>query len=380
MKIYNKNIVIILKSFVFGGAEKQALFLANHLQNELACNVYIYSYIRTDNSKQFYSECKNYNLNNIYIVSNPLSASGNFKYLKRRIKIAVFGLKLRKHKPDIIIPYLNPPSIIANLCYKFSGAKKTFWHHRGADYYRDDKLEQKAFDSCPMFIANSFDGLNELKGKSKLKTNNFVALSNFSTINKTFKSDNLRSLFKIENKTVVIGMVAHFRIQKLQHLLVLAANELMSLGYNIHIILAGYVQESEEEMSNFKLTKDFIEKFNINDKVSIIHDKKAFEILGSFDIGVLFSEKEGMPNAIMEYMAFGLPVVATKHSGCITLLDDDYGFFVNKNDVNLIKEKLEILVKDKPLRESIGAKLKTRIEQVFSIDKYIQSLEKILNN
>jgi hypothetical protein len=131
MKLYNKNIVIIIKSFVLGGAEKQALFLANHLEKNLKCNVYIYSII-PKSTQLFYDEIKKYNLKNIYQVSNPLSASGRFKYIKRRIKIGLFGLKLRQHKPDIIIPYLNPPSIIASLSYKISGSgyfklrKKTF--------------------------------------------------------------------------------------------------------------------------------------------------------------------------------------------------------------------------------------------------------------
>ena len=54
----NKNVVILLKSFVLGGAEKQALFLASYLEKNLKCNVYIYSII-PKSTQLFYDEIKN---------------------------------------------------------------------------------------------------------------------------------------------------------------------------------------------------------------------------------------------------------------------------------------------------------------------------------
>jgi len=45
-----KNIILILKSFVLGGAEKQALYLAQYLQNNRNCKVYIYAYIKSSNA------------------------------------------------------------------------------------------------------------------------------------------------------------------------------------------------------------------------------------------------------------------------------------------------------------------------------------------
>ena len=192
----NKNVVFILKSFALGGAEKQALYLANYLKNHKNCNIYIYAII--DRSTDlFLSEIEKYGLKNIYLVNNPLSAAGKYKYIKRRIKILKFGFNLRKHKPDIIIPYLNPPSIIAALCRKISGTKYAFWHHRGEDYYRNDKLESIASQKIPFFIANSIGGCKELNLKFKRKIEKFKYLPNFSTIQTVNIKKEIQDLNKI---------------------------------------------------------------------------------------------------------------------------------------------------------------------------------------
>jgi len=376
----SKNIVILLKSFVLGGAEKQALYLASELQNKRACNVYIYSYIKSPNPGLFYQECQKYNLKNTVIVKNPLSASGNFKYLKRRIKIALFGLNLRKHKPDIIIPYLNPPSIIASLCYKIAGAQITFWHHRGPDYYRADRLERIAVKKSPFFIANSPDGKEELIETLKIPRENTSFLPNFSTVKDISQSRKIDVLNPLKGK-IVIGMVAHFRVQKLQHLLLKSFNKTISKYNTIHLVLAGNIYESDDELSNYKAVKELIKENKLESKVTILHNQKTDSILPYFDIGVLLSKKEGMPNVIMEYMAYGLPVVCTKHAGCVSLLGADYPFYINdNNDTEKIAFKLETLVKGKQLRKKIGAENKNRLQKDFLIDTYLDKLATLINN
>jgi len=374
---HSKNIIFILKSFVLGGAEKQALYLAQYLQNKRNCKVYIYAYIKSPNAVLFYKECEKYNLKNLCVVNNPLSASGRFKYLKRRIKIALFGLKLRKHKPDIIIPYLNPPSIIASLCYKIAGAKTTFWHHRGPDYYRKDKLESLAVKKCPLFIANSPDGKNELLEVLNPSQKLTYFTPNFSTIEKINHKKNIAKLNKISDK-IIIGMIGHFRVQKLQHLLVKAFQEIQNK--NSHLILVGNIYESDGELSNFKNVLSIIKEYNLESQVTIIHNKNAQDILPCLDIGVLLSKKEGMPNVIMEYMAYGLPILSTKHQGCVALLGKDYPFYVeDNNDVKDIASKLELLVKDKNLRGKLGSQNKEKLQKDFLIETYLDKLATLIN-
>lgn len=364
---------------MLGGAEKQALFLAQYLQNKKKCNVYIYSHVPYTESDLFYKECKKYGLKNLYKVNNPLSASGKFKYLKRRVKIALFALKLKKHKPDVIIPYLNPPSIIASLVYKIAAAKKTFWHHRGVDYYRNDLIEQKAKQKCPLFIANSPNGKTELINKFDLNHDSVKVTPNFTTLQKSNLQFNkeIKELNKITENTIVFGMIGHFRAEKLQHLVLKAFKIVAKKSSNIHLVLAGNIYESNEEKSNFTEVKKIIEMYNLSERVTILHNKYGYQVLPYLDVGMLVSTKEGMPNTVMEYMAYGLPVITTNHEGCIALLDEDYSFFVD-NKVESIVEKMNILLSDEKLCKEIGDQNQEKLFKEFSIENYIKKLEEVL--
>lgn len=374
-KLAHKNIIILLKSFALGGAEKQALFLANYLQNHRECNVFIYAYISSANSELFFEECTKYKLKHTYQVANPLSASGRFKYWKRRIKIYKLGLQFKKHKPDIIIPYLNPPSIISSLLYKIAGASKVFWHHRGVDYYRGDVLERKAVEKCPVFIANSEEGKEELENQFDLQSKKVYYLPNFSTL-KTKKTIYKKQDFSIPEEAVVIGMIAHFRKEKLQHILVEAFSKVYARHPNIHVIFVGNIYESEEEQSNYSKVKALIEDKGLQEHITILHNTKGKDILPLLDIGVLLSEKEGMPNVIMEYMFHELPVISTRHQGCVDLLGEDYAFFT-QNKTSEVTKVLQHLLENSD--KTIGKKNRERLEEHFTIDLYINKLENILS-
>ena len=374
----NKNIIILLKSFTLGGAEKQALFLANYLQKNYNCTVYIYSYIKPKNPKLFFKECELLQLKNLHFVQNPLSAAGNFNYIKRRIKIMLLGLKLRKHKPDIIIPYLNPPSIIANLLLKTTGAKITFWHHRGPDYYRGDLIETLAVKKTKLFIANSPDGKKELESKFSIDKKKSYFLSNFSTIKTKNSKKSISKLNSIKGKKI-IGMIGHFRQEKLQSIVVNSFYELLKSHKDIHLVLAGNIVESEEEKSTYSEVINFIKEHQLSDKVTLLHNISANEVLPYFDLGVLMSKKEGMPNVIMEYMSYNLPVICTNHEGCKSLLGDKYPYLIN-NSVDELTEKMQFLLNNEEEFNSTGLKNKNRIEKNFSIEKYIESLTTIINS
>lgn len=375
----SKNIIILFKSFVLGGAEKQGLYLANYLQNKKGCNVYIYSYLKSPNSKLFYLECKKYQLINLFIVPNPLSASGSFKYLKRRIKIALFGFNLRKHRPDIIIPYLNPPSIIASLCYKIAGAKFTFWHHRGPDYYRYDNLEKFAATKTPLFIANSPNGRQELLQILKVPEDKTCFLPNFSTIDSINTNKNIDVLNDLKGK-IVIGMLAHFRVEKMQNILLEVFYELTQKYPDICLVLAGTIYRDDNELDYYDSLKSFITAHFLEDKVFILHDLSAESLLPYLDIGVLISLNEGMPNVIMEYMTYNLPILCTKHAGCVSLLGEAYPFYIDNNqDIGAVKNKLELLIKNEKLRNQIGEENRMRIQNNFSIESYLDKLEEIIN-
>ncbi len=75
-------------------------------------------------------------------------------------------------------------------------------------------------------------------------------------------------------------------------------------------------------------------------------------------------------------MAAGLPIVAPKIGGIPDIVQDGTGFLVEPDDTDSMVQKLELLVKDKALRNSLGNNgvkrskdfdLSTRIDSILSM-------------
>lgn len=106
-----------------------------------------------------------------------------------------------------------------------------------------------------------------------------------------------------------------------------------------------------------KLT-NLIDSLNINDKVDLPGNVSNLpEIYRDVTMFILCSDYEGMPNALMEAMAAGVPCIATDcdGGGARFLINDGInGFLIPKNNIDVLIEKMDLLLENKELRESIS--------------------------
>lgn len=90
-------------------------------------------------------------------------------------------------------------------------------------------------------------------------------------------------------------------------------------------------------------------------------------LLAASDIGVLTSDNEGFSNAILEYMAAALPVVATDVGGAReAIIDGETGYVVPPNDSNELAAKLNDLLDDDAKSCQFGDAARRRVEERFS--------------
>ena len=89
----------------------------------------------------------------------------------------------------------------------------------------------------------------------------------------------------------------------------------------------------------------------------------------SGDIFVLPSRDEGMANALLEAMAAGLPVVATRIAGSSeVVVQGETGLLVAPEDVEGLKVALTALIADESKRAAFGRAGRTRVETTFGWD------------
>lgn len=109
-----------------------------------------------------------------------------------------------------------------------------------------------------------------------------------------------------------------------------------------------------------------INEFGLQDDV-FFHGQvsNTSEILARAKTYILSSDYEGMPNALMEAMAVGVPIISTDCpcGGPKYLIENpEQGFLVNVGDANEIANCLRTILSDKTLREKMRVAARKRAE------------------
>ena len=99
-------------------------------------------------------------------------------------------------------------------------------------------------------------------------------------------------------------------------------------------------------------------------------------VYAAFDLFLLTSRREGLPNSILEAMAMGLPVVTADVGGVKELVvDGETGYVLPRGDAEGMARSLTTLVEDGSSRKRMGAAGRTRVEREFSFSTRLQRIE-----
>lgn len=385
MDLYRKNILLIIHQGSLGGAERQGLGMSKILTEGYKCKVDVLLTFSEELNKEFKDYAEACKVNEIlYYGPTYLNFPKSFKLKElKRLKWTVeYLLRLRNNlKPkhyEIIIPFLNFPSKVAFYLYKLlPGVKFTFWHYLGLDRFNNDLFERIAIKNTPCIIANADDGLHVFRNHYKLNSEKLFVLPQYLSMElREADPIKIKRKYNIPENKVVIGMIAHYRPEKLQDLLLDTFLDLLKDFKDIHLIFLGNKEISNTADLKFKSIAEKIQEDNFSDNVSLLSGENVQEVLSAMDIGVLVSEIEGMPNSVMEYMLYSLPVVTTAHSGCRTLLGNSE--FLIQNNPSDLKIALTKLLKSSELRKLEGELNAAKIKN-FTKETYISKLQEIID-
>lgn len=217
------------------------------------------------------------------------------------------------------------------------------------------------FSDC--VVGNSKAGLKAYKApenKSFVIYNGF----NFNRHNNMIPPEDIRKELDIKTRFIV-GMVASFSSNKDYKTFFQAAEMILSQRNDITFLAIGNKTDSMQSIA--LINPDLIHNFRL---LGIRSDIES--IINVFDIGVLATFTEGISNSILEYMAAGKPVIATRGGGTSEIvLDSETGFIVDASQPTELAGKMEVLLNDDALRNRLGAQAKLRVETMFSIDRMI---------
>lgn len=101
-------------------------------------------------------------------------------------------------------------------------------------------------------------------------------------------------------------------------------------------------------------------------------------ILACCDIGVLPSKAEGLPNAVLEYLAAGLPTVATRVGGNAEIIEDGRtGLLVPAEDSAALAEAILRLLRSPQLAADLGKNGREFVGAEFSFQRLIEKTDQM---
>lgn len=150
-----------------------------------------------------------------------------------------------------------------------------------------------------------------------------------------------------------------------------AVAELTKTQKNIEykIIGDGVLKNDLQQLIHSLNVEQYVQLLGWRQKPEVIELLKNSDILLSPSITSKNGDQEGIPVALMEAMAMGLPVVSTLHSGIPELVEQNIsGFLVAERDVQGLAKKLQELIEHPERRSQMGWAGYTHVREHYDIE------------
>jgi glycosyltransferase involved in cell wall biosynthesis len=174
------------------------------------------------------------------------------------------------------------------------------------------------------------------------------------------------------NGRLVIGVVSMLRPEKGLDTLLEAFAQVKNLNPALHLLLVGSGAMLPSLESRAR-------SLGIAERCSFEPaTKEVTARLGAIDIFVLPSLSEALSNALMEAMACGCAVVASRVGGNPELvLDGETGLLFEKADAAGLAARLRLLIEDKTLRRQLACAGSRMIREKYSLESSARRMEQI---
>jgi glycosyltransferase involved in cell wall biosynthesis len=200
---------------------------------------------------------------------------------------------------------------------------------------------------------------------------NSVPFQVFDNVNQS-KVSRLRRNWDFDNGIPVIGTVGRFVEPKGYPHLLDAMVRIQAHLPDVKVLLVGdgVLRRPMEEKA---------EALGLSDAVIFTGIRRDVpEILALLDVFVLPSLWEGLPIALLEAMAAGLPVVATRVGGVPEVVVDGVtGLLVPPRDPEALSEAILTLLQDPDLRQKMGQAGQDRVREYFSVERMVKRTENL---
>lgn len=195
------------------------------------------------------------------------------------------------------------------------------------------------------------------------------AVSNGVALPRMESPEPLREKLGLKPSDIIIGVIARIEQQKNPLFMSRLLNRLPD---SVHCVWIGDGRMRPELEAEI-LRCDQAGRFHL-----LGWQNNASSWLSAFDIFALGSRYEGLPLALLEAMAAGLPCVASQVDGTLDCLTNECdGFLCPVDDIEQWLSVLNRLIESRPLRYAIGEAAHRRYVQEFSLEAMAERTSRV---
>jgi glycosyltransferase involved in cell wall biosynthesis len=238
---------------------------------------------------------------------------------------------LRRWKIDLVHCFLFDAEIIGRLTGRLAGVA-VIGSERNSDYPPMPIRERVLRTTRPLvdlLIANSHAGKRYATGRLGFLPERVAVVPNGVDVDR-FRPRNLthaRARLGLPPDRPVVGMFASFKEQKNHAMYFRVARRILDRRPETRFLCVGHTPSNHPSARGYAASlRRLSTELSLDDHLSFVADRDdVHELYPACDVTVLTSRREGTPNAILESMACGVPVIATDIADNALILDGSSG-------------------------------------------------------
>jgi len=373
------RLVKFLTIFGIGGTEKQVVNLTKRMDR----SAFDLSFGCTNRWGALLDEVVQHQ--GIDVVEYPLSSLYNFNAFRQQFR---FARVLRKSRTQIVHSYNFYANVFCIPAAKLAGVPCVVASIRDLGIYLSptklvlQRLVCRMADRVVVNAGAIRDWLVEqgYPAHKIVVIRNGVDTSRFGARNDGAR---LRQELSLPPKAPLVTMLARLTPTKgIDHFLEAAA-KLRGLHPDAHFLVVGecFMRSAEGEFvvdqRYRKVLQDKVESLGLADRVIFTGLRKDVpDVLAASAISVLPSLSEGISNTLLESMAAGLPVVATRVGGTPeAVTDGEQGLLVPPGDSQALASAISRVLSDPLLAMRLGNNGRRRVAEEFSFEAVVRRTE-----
>lgn len=298
--------------------------------------------------------------------------------LDRRGRIAPGALLrlarfLRSEGIDVVHAHKLGSSTWASLLAPLAGVPVVVAHEHGSAFTsRVERVLHRHVVGrrASAVVAVSSADARSLTGINRVPAGRIRVIPNGITPRLAVSGHGVREELAIAAGVPVVATLAVLRPEKALDVLVQAAAILRARHPQLRVLVAG------EGPDRSRLER-LIANQGIESVVTLLGQRSdVFAVLDAADVTVCCSDREGSPLSVIEYMASGSAIVATRVGGIPDLIEDGaHGLLVEPRDPTALAASIDRLLGDPGLRDRLGASAHERQSRELGAEQMIRRFE-----